>query len=142
MNSEGKVVLEKVQKEISKLMVLENLIVVPYDILCKDTKYPETLNVTEERQYRTHGLIHVSDDFYEFCILLEKERLSYLTTGMFQRYGDDVVEVAKMAMENSVWLLEAWNKQLMDMKIEVILLMVYYAYNILHNKKLNIREGS
>jgi hypothetical protein len=141
MNSEGKVVLEKVQKEISKLKVLENLIVVPYDILCKDTKYPETLNVTEERQYRTHGLIHVSDDFYEFCILLEKERLSYLTTGMFQRYGDDVVEVAKMAMENSVWLLEAWNKQLMDMKIEVIVLMVYYAYNILQKKKI-IREGS
>lgn len=107
MNSEGKVVLEKVKKEIIKLIVLENLIVVPYDILCKETKYPETLNVTEERQYRTHGLIHVSDDFYEFCIILEKERLSYLTTGMFQRYGDDVVEVAKMAMENSVWLWEA-----------------------------------
>ena len=54
----------QVNKTISKIDALESTIVMPYDILSTESKYPGTLNVTESRQYRSHGLIHVSDGFY------------------------------------------------------------------------------
>ena len=58
-------------KNISKIQALESTVVIPYEILSSETKYPETLYVIESRQYRTQGLIHVSDEFYAFVLELE-----------------------------------------------------------------------
>ena len=53
----------QVNKCLHKIEVIESIVVIPCGILCSETKYPGTLELTESRQYRTHGLIHVSDQF-------------------------------------------------------------------------------
>ena len=44
--------------------VLEN-----FSYLETSTKYPSTLAVTEEKQYRSRGLTHITDQAYEFFLL-------------------------------------------------------------------------
>ena len=53
----------QVNKCLHKIEVIESIVVIPCGILCSETKYPGTLELTESRQYRTHGLIHFSDQF-------------------------------------------------------------------------------
>ena len=73
---------------------------IPYDILCSETKYPGTLNVTESRQYRTHGLIHVSDQCYEFALKLEDKRINGLNSKMMKIHRDKLVGVVEAGLLN------------------------------------------
>ena len=74
----------QVNKCLHKIEVIESIVVIPYGILFSETKYPGTLEVTESRQYRTHGLIHVSDQFFEFALELEQKRMNGLNSRMLK----------------------------------------------------------
>lgn len=56
---------DRVKKEVKKLQMLKSHVVVPYHVLSSTTNYRETLDVIEARQYRSHGLIHVTDAYFE-----------------------------------------------------------------------------
>lgn len=56
---------DRVNKELHKLKVITTHVVVPYHLLLSTTRYPETVKATEARQYRSRGLIHVSDAFFD-----------------------------------------------------------------------------
>ena len=43
----------------------KNNVVVPHHVLLSKTRYRETLEVLEARQYKSHGLIHVADAYFE-----------------------------------------------------------------------------
>ena len=55
----------RVKKEVEKLKMLKSYVVVPYYVLSSTTFHRGTLDVVEARQYRSHGLIHVSDAYFE-----------------------------------------------------------------------------
>ena len=46
--------------------LMEENVIVPFAKLSQSTKVAETLYVTEARQYRERGLIHISDNAYRF----------------------------------------------------------------------------
>ena len=94
----------QVNKNISKIQALESTVVIPYKILSSETKYPQTLNVTEPRQYRTQELIHVSDKYYEFVLELEQKRIQGLSTTMLKKLGDqDEIAYFKTSLRHVVY---------------------------------------
>ena len=50
----------KEKKELTKAQLLENNLVIPFSVLEPSTTKPETLHVTESRQFREKGLLHIS----------------------------------------------------------------------------------
>lgn len=76
MTSEATGVLERVHKEMEKVNLLEKNIIAPFAILSGTTGNPEMLHVTESRQFRERGLLHISDDAHGFFMSLEQERVN------------------------------------------------------------------
>ena len=83
-----------------KIELIESIVVIPCGILCSETKHPGTLEVTESRQYKTHELIHVSDQFFEFALELEQKRMNGLNSRMLKKYSDKLVEVVEAGLLN------------------------------------------
>lgn len=98
----------KVNKIISKIQALESVIVMPFEILSSETKYPGTLEVTESRQFRTKGLIHVSDEYYEFTLELEQKRVKGLNSKMLKVHGENLVEVVQASLLQDEELKTLW----------------------------------
>ena len=114
----------QVNKNISKIQALESTVVIPYKILSSETKYPETLNVTESRQYRTQGLIHVSDEFYTFVLELEQKRIQGLNTTMLKKHGDTLIEVVESTLLNDKQLKSIWKGLFTKVEVAVRLLII------------------
>ena len=57
----------------------------------KVQKVAETLDVTEARQYRERGLIHISDNAYRFFMAMESEGLKLINNNKLkeqkQKFG-------------------------------------------------------
>ena len=85
-------VIKNVLNSYSELKLLNSCIIVDYDILISSTNYSETIDVTEEKQFRCHGLIHIYDSCYEFVMDLEQERIRHLTSTNLARYGENIVQ--------------------------------------------------
>lgn len=96
-NSEANNTRERLEREMKMLDLLENNIITPHEVLEKTTAYPQTLSVTESRQYRERGLLHITDSAREFFTLLEQERVDLIN---FQRLsllkGDMVDDPSKV----------------------------------------------
>ena len=91
-NSEASKTRDQLKKEMGMLDLLNNNIVIPYTVIEKCSVYPETLNVTESRQYRERGLLHISDSSHEFFLLLEQERVNHINLQMFSLLKVDMVD--------------------------------------------------
>ena len=68
-----------------KIKMMKANIVVPYEKLHQKTKYSETLELTESRQYRM--LLHVTDAFFQYMIRIEEARVKYLRISKCHRAG-------------------------------------------------------
>ena len=75
---ENKKTLQKVHRHHRMWELLEENVIVPFAKLSESTKVAETLDVTEARQYRERGLIHISDNAYRFFMAMESERLKLI----------------------------------------------------------------
>ncbi|KAL9961197.1 hypothetical protein ACROYT_G030097 [Oculina patagonica] len=137
MYSESATVQHKVRKERQKIEALESAVIVPYDILYKSTKYPETLLVTESRQYRSHGLLHVSDKVYEMSLRFEQARVSALNTNMLKLHGENLLQVASDTLKSDNSLLSEW-KQLINEEIEVEEFIAQEMYSDLVNRYIHM----
>ena len=91
-NSEASKTRDQLKKEMGMLDLLNNNIVIPYTVIEKCSVYPETLNVTESRQYRERGLLHITDSSHEFFLLLEQERVNHINLQMFSLLKVDMVD--------------------------------------------------
>lgn len=109
----------QVNKNIAKIEALESTVIVPYEILSVETKYPETLNVTESRQFRTHGLIHVSDKYYEFSLELEQRRIQGLNTYMLTKHGEGLIGVMETTLLNDEQLKSIWHGIFTNVEVAV-----------------------
>lgn len=63
-----------------KCQLLEENVIVQYAWLKDNTNTPGTLDVTEDRQYRERGLLHISDEAFNFFKRLEEIRLEQMNT--------------------------------------------------------------
>ena len=75
---ENKKTLQKVHRHHRMWELLQENVIVPFAKLSESTKVAETLDVTEARQYRERGLIHISDNAYRFFMAMESERLKLI----------------------------------------------------------------
>lgn len=87
-------VRKKVAREMGKVGLLENNVIVPFTSLSDETIHKGTLNATESRQYRERGLLHVTDGAYTFFMKLEQERVDKINVGKLTSTESEMVEVS------------------------------------------------
>ena len=83
--------------------VLEN-----FNYLETSTKYPSTLAVTEEKQYKSRGLTHITDQAYEFLLDAEDQRITLLNEEKVKNLKETTTENATEAFNNNPTLLSKW----------------------------------
>ena len=64
------------------LDLLENNVIVPCQVIEKTTACPQSVSVTESRQYRERGLLYITDSAYEFFLILGQERVDLINLHM------------------------------------------------------------
>ena len=90
-NSQSKEVVEKVVKEIKKVSLLQNNVIVPREVVRETSESRETLNLTDSRQYREHGLLNISDSAYQFFMLMEQQRVDLINTSRLSQLGSRMI---------------------------------------------------
>ena len=85
-------VLRGVSREIKKVNLLENNVIVPFSLLQGTISEPKTLNVVEARQFRERGLLHISDAAFAFFLSLEQERVDKINFQRLSSLGVNLVD--------------------------------------------------
>ena len=97
-----------VQCRFQMAQLIEENAIVPFAKLETESKYKETLKVTQERQYREAGLIHVSDAVYEFTLAMEQMRSNLMNTTTLRHLKGDLVKETLTQIQHSEELLALW----------------------------------
>ena len=89
---------------------IRETLLVPYENLKAITSHPETLELTEARQYlfRERGLVHISDPCFVVFIHMEQLRVDLMNTAKLRQFKQDMVtnaneEIAKNENLQSLW---------------------------------------
>ena len=90
--------------------LLEENIIQPYHQLEESSKFSETLQVTEARQYRQRGLLHISDEAYLLFLNLEQRRVDLLNMHILKRAREGMVEAAINSISNDEELKSSWTR--------------------------------
>ena len=101
--------LANVRKKQTLCDLLDNVII-PFAKLTEDTMFPETIEVTQEQQYREMGLLHISDQAYLFFVALEQKRVELLNVYRLKKTRGDMVFHAMENMKKDEMLTEKWNR--------------------------------
>ena len=64
--------------------------------------------MTEPRQFRERGLIHISDNAYRFFMAIESERLKLINNHKLKEQRENLIKVAKCILKNNQELKEKW----------------------------------
>ena len=91
-SSTSREVLDKVVKEMRKITLLENNVIVSSQFMQENSEVPETLWVTESRQYRERGLLNIFDSAYDFFMLLEQQRNELINFNRLVQLGSQLVD--------------------------------------------------
>lgn len=100
--------LKKVQESVSNCDMIEENILVPYEELKKTSRHQETLEVTEARQFRERGLVHISDQCFFFFMHMEQLRVDLMSSMALQKFKQDLVMNAYEEMVNNKELEALW----------------------------------
>lgn len=91
-SSMSREVLNKVVKEMKKITLLEDNVIVSSQFMQKNSEVPEMLHLTESRQYRERGLLNISDSAYDFFMLLEQQRNYHINFNRLSQLGSDLID--------------------------------------------------
>ena len=97
-----------VKNSFARSQLLEEYVVGNFSSLEKNSKYPETLNVTEERQFRNRGLTHIEDTAYEFFLDAESLRVGLLNESKVKEFKGTLVDVALLTLKQEETLQNKW----------------------------------
>ena len=86
--------MSTVQRHHSICELIEESLIGSVAVLEQESQHKDTLQVTEARQYRERGLVHIEDAVYRFFMFLEKQRVHLLNDGMLRIEGANMVEEA------------------------------------------------
>lgn len=78
------------------------------DVLEKDSEYPETLTVTESRQFRNRGLTSIRDDVYLLALEIEEKRVTLLNMAKLKQFKGNVLEKTTNELKESNNLRSKW----------------------------------
>ena len=92
--TENSETLESVVNHNKICEIIENALVIPFTKLEDDSLFPETLQVTENLQYRSRCLIHITDLAYQFFLALEQQRVLLLNGAKLKTQKEWMVEMA------------------------------------------------
>ena len=70
--------------------------------------YPETLHITEDRQYRERGLLHITDDTYNFFMILEQKRVELLNINRLHKENEEMVSKAIAVLDKDAYIRRCW----------------------------------
>lgn len=88
--------------------LLEEHLVGNYESLKDRTKYPETLCVTEDRQFRSRGLTHIEDWAYEFFLEAEVARVGLMNDYRLSQLRENLISESETHMKNDIHLQQKW----------------------------------
>ena len=88
--------------------LLEEYLIANFSQLQQTSNHQDTLMVTEERQYRSRGLIHIEDAAYEFFLELEQMRVDNLNESKLHARHQNLVDDAMEAVKSSDELRMIW----------------------------------
>ena len=100
--------LQKVKGSVSICDLIEETLLVPYAQLESSTNQPETLVVTEARQFRERGLVHISDACFKVFMLLEQLRVDEMNSRKLQQHKQDLISRAYEKMTTNEELKALW----------------------------------
>ena len=103
-SSTSRNVLDKVVKEMKKITLLEDNVIVSIQFMQENSEVREIVRVTELRQYRERGLLNISDSAYDFFMLLEQQRNAHINFNRLAQLGSDLIDnlVASVAKKEIV----------------------------------------
>ena len=87
--------------------LLESL-TIPSDVLEKDSQYPETLTVTESRQFRNRGLTSIRDDVYLLALEIEQKRATLLNMAKLEQFKSNILAKTTNELKQSNNLRSKW----------------------------------
>ena len=96
----------------TKCELLNEFAIVPHSWLAENTRFPGTLDVTEDRQYRQRGLLHVTDDVFQFAMCLESVRIRTLNIQRLEESGtkSEIVDESMAVLLADDELKSLWGK--------------------------------
>ena len=100
--------LSKVQEHVSSCDLIEEVLLVPYEELKEKSKHLESLAVTEARQFRERGLVHISDECYMFFMRMEQLRVDLMNSKKLQQFKEHLITNAYEEMVNKKELENLW----------------------------------
>lgn len=100
--------LSSVKRRQTVCELLEENVIQPFVELEEHSEFPETLEVTEGRQYRERGLLHISDGAYLFFLYLEKKRVELLNRQLLRKAREEMVETALNELNDDKELKTRW----------------------------------
>ena len=108
--SENAETMKSVRRHHSICELIEESLVASVAIVEKESTCKETRQVTEGRQYRERGLIHIKDAVYPFFMALESNRVRLLNDQAMRREGCNLVEVAYQKLSSREDLRVKWQE--------------------------------
>ena len=90
-HSQSSEIREKLNNKLRKIDLLDSNIVIPYVVLEK-TSHAGTLNITEARQHRQRGLLHITDEAFQFFLTLEQERVNLISFENLSSLKDQMID--------------------------------------------------
>jgi len=100
--------LARVETQQIACQLLEENVIRPFSELEDNSMFPDTLQVTEGRQYRERGLLHISDQAYIFFMELEKRRVELLNLHILKKAREEMVEMAMADLKGDQELQTSW----------------------------------
>ena len=83
--------LNKVEESVFKCDLIEETLLASYEDLKKTTSHPETLELTEARQFRERGLVHISDPCFAVFIHMKQLRVDLMNSAKLRQFKQDLV---------------------------------------------------
>ena len=116
--SNSELTMASVRKQQLICELLEENVIQPFVELEEKSKFPETLEVTEGRQYCQRGLLHISDPAYLFFLELEKKWVKLLNRQILKKERDKMVEVALAEPNADETLKKRWYSCFHDVDVK------------------------
>ena len=125
ISSENSETMASVRRHHSICELIEESLVGSVAVLEEESQHKDTLQVTEARQYRERGLIHIEDAVYKFFMYLEKQRVHLLNDHMLRREGANMVEEAhrKLIQDDEIslkWQQCFKSEDVKEKKVQII----------------------
>ncbi len=107
LTTRNKDVRIQLKKNIVKVKLLQGMLC-SESALRESSNYKESLNVTSAKQFRTHGLLKISDEAFEFFLKLEEQRVNLLTENRLNSLKGEVLCDSVKLTEENAYLCKLW----------------------------------